>query len=117
MRRIDNKDVEIVVLRHQLEVLHRPKGTPRVQPRDRMLLAALSRVLPRWRWRSFLVRPDTLLRWHRQLVTAKGPTMGENKPRKASDCPELRNLVFRLARENPRWGYMRIRGELLKLGQ
>ena len=116
MVRIDDNDVEIVVLRHQLEVRHRQNGRPRFRTQDRMLLAALSRLLPRWRWRSFLVKPDTLMRWHRQLVTAKARRWGRTSRGRPPTAPELKSLVIRLARENPRWGYMRIRGELLKLG-
>jgi putative transposase len=62
------KDLEILVLRHQLTVLHRQAPRPRFEPADRALLAAISRVLPRSRWSCFLVKPDTLLRWHRRLV-------------------------------------------------
>jgi putative transposase len=65
------KDVEIAVLRHQLEVLRRQVKRPEFQPADRALLAALSRALPRQRWSSFLVTPDTILRWRRRLVTRK----------------------------------------------
>ena len=62
------KDMEILVLRHQLVVLRRQTPPPKLEPADRALLAALSRVLPRSRWSCFLVRPQTLLRWHRRLV-------------------------------------------------
>jgi putative transposase len=65
------KDVEIAVLRHQLEVLRRQVKRPEFRPVDRAVLAALSSALPRWRWSSFLVTPDTILRWHRRLVTRK----------------------------------------------
>jgi putative transposase len=65
------KDVEIAVLRHQLEVLRRQVKRPQFRPADRALLAVLSSALPRWRWSIFLVTPDTLLRWHRRLVTRK----------------------------------------------
>ena len=104
VRRIDDKDVEIVVLRHQLEVLHRQQGRPRFRTQDRMLLATLSRLLPRRRWRSFLVRPATLMRWHRQLVTARARRWGRTSPGRPPTAPELKDLVIRLARENPRWG-------------
>jgi putative transposase len=62
------KDLEILVLRHQLAVLRRRTPPPRLEPKDQALLAAVSRVLPRSRWSCFLVRPETLLRWHRRLV-------------------------------------------------
>jgi putative transposase len=62
------KDLEIVVLRHQLAVLRRQIPRPRLEPADRALLAAVSRVLPRARWSCFFVQPETLLRWHRRLV-------------------------------------------------
>jgi putative transposase len=79
------------------------------------LLAAVSRVLPRTHWSSFLVRPETLLRWHRQLV--KGvwtyPRRGPGRP---PLDPEVQQLIVRLAKENPRWGYQRVQGELLRLG-
>ncbi|MDP9343475.1 MAG: integrase core domain-containing protein [Actinomycetota bacterium] len=78
-------------------------------------MAALSQSLPRERWHSFLVRPETLLRWHRRLVVRKW-TKRHRPPGRPAIDPEVRALVLRLARENPRWGYQRIRGELLRLG-
>jgi putative transposase len=62
------KELEILVLRHQLTVLRRQKPRPKLEPADRALLAAISRILPRSRWSCFFVRPETLLRWHRRLV-------------------------------------------------
>jgi hypothetical protein len=64
----DAKEVEILVLRHQLTVLRRQHPRPRLQPQDRALLAALSRLMPRPRWSIFVVAPETLLRWHRRMV-------------------------------------------------
>jgi putative transposase len=66
------KDLEILVLRHQLTVLRRNTPRPRLEPADRALLAAISRALPRARWSCFIVKPETLLRWHRQLVKGRG---------------------------------------------
>ena len=108
------KELEIVVLRHELAVLRRQVCQPRLTPADRMLLAAAARLLPRARWRSFFVTPRTLLRWHRHLV-ARRWTYGGRSGRPPVDGG-IRALVLRLARENPRWGYPRIAGELLKLG-
>jgi hypothetical protein len=62
------KDLEILVLRHQLTVLRRQTPRPRLEPADRALLAAISRLRPRARWSCFFVKPETLLRWHRRLV-------------------------------------------------
>lgn len=110
------KDLEIAVLRHQLKVLNRQTGRPRFQPIDRAFLAAASRLLPREKWGSFLVAPQTLVRWHRELVRRKWTfrhrhvALGRPKLDK-----EICDLVVRLARENPRWGYPRIQGELKKL--
>jgi transposase InsO family protein len=107
--------VEIAVLRHQLMVLRRQVARPRYTPGDRLVLATLSRLLPRKRWPAFLVTPATLLRWHRQLVARRWsfPHTGAN--RRGLD-PHVVELVLRLARDNPRWGYVRIVGECRKLG-
>ncbi len=70
--RVDgSEDLEILVLRHQLRVLHRTSGPRKLRAIDRVLLAAASRVIPRDRWVAFLVTPATLLRWHRELVRRK----------------------------------------------
>ncbi len=110
-----DKDIEIVVLRHQLAVLRRQVKRPIFRPADRAFLAAASRVLTGERWHAFLVRPETLLRWHRRLVARKW-TRPHRPPGRPALDPEVKDLILRLARENPRWGYQRIRGELLKLG-
>ncbi len=115
MRSDASKDVEILVLRHQLHVLERQVTRPRLEPADRIVLAALSRVLPRAHWRAFFVTPETLLRRHRQLV-ARRWTYPQRGPGRPQTDAQLRQLVLRLARENPRWGYRRIQGELVGLG-
>jgi len=109
------KELEILVLRHQLAVLHRQTPRPRLEPADRALLAAVSRVLPRSRWSCFLVTPQTLLRWHRRMIAGAWtyPHRGLGRP-PLDDS--VQQLIVRLATENPRWGYQRIKGELLRLG-
>ena len=105
------KDLEILVLRHQLTVLRRQVARPRLEPADRALLAAVSRVLPRARWSCFLVKPETLLRWHRQLV-ARRWTYSHRAPGRPPLESSLRALILQLGHENPHWGYRRIVGEL-----
>jgi len=110
------RDIELLVLRHQLKVLQRQVTRPRLNRLDRVLLAAASRRLTKSSWSSFLVRPETLLRWHRELVRKKWSYRRTGQPGRPPIEPDARDLIVRLGRENPRWGYQRIRGELLKLG-
>ena len=109
-------EVEIAVLRHQLKVLRRQVARPPIRRRDRIWLAAVSRVLPRQRWASFMVSPQTLLRWHRELVRRKWTWRHSRMPGRPPIDDDVRDAILRLARENPRWGYLRIQGELRKLG-
>ena len=115
-RRADEKDIELLVLRHQLKVLQRQVTRSRLNRLDRVLLAAPSRRLTKNSWSSFVVRPETLLRWHRELVRKKWTYRKKGQLGRPPIDADVRALVVRLPRENPRWGYQRIRGELLKLG-
>src|SRR5215510_6375237 len=108
---------EVLALRHQLRVLERKVGKPAWQPGDRILLAGLSRLLPRSGLASLLPKPETLLRWHRDLVRRKWAAFRQRPPRQRPvRDPERRALTLKLAEENPRWGYRRIQGEMVKLG-
>ena len=109
------RELEIVVLRHQLAILRRGGKRPRYTSVDRALLAAVSRLLPPERWSCFTVSPQTLRRWHRALLQG-GRRGGGRSPGRPPLAAETRGLIERMARENPSWRYMRIEGELLKLG-
>lgn len=108
-------ELENAVLRHQLAVLGRGVRRPPLRWRDRVLLAAASGLVPRARWSVFLPSPQTLLRWHRELVRRKWTYRRRRAGRPPLDRG-LVELVLRLGRENPRWGCVRIQGELRKLG-
>ncbi len=109
------KELEILVLRHELSILRRQVNRPQFQPHDRLLLAAFSRMLPRRSWNAFFVQPETLLHWHRRLV-ARRSTYPHRRPGRPRINRDVRELILRLARENSNWGYLRIVGELRKLG-
>ena len=110
-----SKDLEIIVLRHQLAVLRRQVGRAAITDDDRTLLGAIAQALTRRAREGWIVTPDTLLRWHRQRVARHWtyPTRREGRPPTAA---AVRRLVVDMAAENPRWGYRRIHGELIGLG-
>ena len=112
---VSQLQLENAVLRHQVKVLSRKAGRPKLRRIDKAFLAACSRALPRRRWGSFIVAPSTLLRWHRELVRRKWTYRQERVGRPPLD-PVIVTLICRMARENPRWGYLRIKGECAKLG-
>lgn len=108
VRSNDFKELEIVVLRHELAILRRQRKRPVLTAVDRLFLAAASRCLARDRWRSFILTPATLLRWHRRVAAKRWTFTHQGRPPMRR---EIRDLARRLARDNPRWGYQRIVGE------
>ena len=113
-----DKDIEILALRHQLAVLQRRVDKPRLTPPDRAFLAALLHTIPRPTLRQLhlIISPDTILRWHRDLLRRRHTRISRTtRPGRPATVRSIRALVVRLARDNPSWGYRRIHGELATL--
>ncbi|MFD1933393.1 helix-turn-helix domain-containing protein [Nonomuraea mangrovi] len=113
-----SRDVELLALRHENQVLRRQLGgRSRWGHVDRLWLAALSRLLHRRRWEEvFPVTPATILRWHRSLVVRKWTFTDRRRPGRPCTRRPVKALIVRMARENPTWGHRRIQGELARLG-
>jgi hypothetical protein len=108
-----SKDAEIIALRHEVMVLRRQVARPQPDWADRAIMAALARLLPAALRGSRLVTPGTLLGWHRRLITRKWTY--PNRPGRPGVGHEIRELVLRLAADNPAWGYRRVHGEMARL--
>jgi len=117
LRRDLSTNVELLVLRHENTVLRRQIARVRYTPADRLWLAALSRLLPRLRWKeAFSVTPATLLAWHRRLVARKWDYSSKRGPGRPPTASLIKKLVLRMATDNSQWGHRRIQGELVRLG-
>jgi len=120
-----DKDMEIIILRQQVRILQRKlKASPRITDPERIILAALMDKFTRFSDGArqhlnqvmLIFKPDTVLRWHRDIVRCKWTFKRKRKPGRPCISPQLEALIVRLAKENSHWGYDKIQGELLKLG-
>jgi len=115
--RVRDPEAELLLLRHQLRVVRRQVKRPQLEVADRTIMAALSHRVSRAAWVGMLVQPETVLGWHRQLVRRNWAAFGRRRgPGRPGLDSELQKLIPEMARDNPKWGCVRIRGELLKLG-
>jgi len=115
--RVHDPEAELLLLRHQLRVVRRQVKKPQLDVADRTIMAALSRRVSHAALVGMLVQPDTVLGWHRELVRRKWAAFGRRRgPGRPSLDPRLQKLILQIAKDNPRWGCVRVRGELLKLG-
>ena len=115
--RVHDREAELLLLRHQLRVVRRQVKRPQLNMADRTIMAALSQRVSRAALIGMLVQPETVLGWHRELVRRRWAAFGRRRgPGRPGLDPELQELILRMARDNPRWGCVRVRGELIKLG-
>ena len=115
--RVHACEAELLLLRHQLRVVRRQVKRPQLTMADRTIMAALSQRMNRAALAGMLVQPETVLGWHRELVRRKWAAFGRRRgPGRPGLDPEIQELILQIARDNPRWGCVRVRGELLKLG-
>src|SRR5438876_3684373 len=115
--RVHDPEAELLLLRHQLRVVRRQVKRPQLNMANRTIMAALSQRVNRAVLVGMLVQPETVLGWHRELVRRKWAAFGRRHgPGRPSLDPEIQELILQIARDNPRWGCVRVRGELLKLG-
>ncbi len=115
--RVRDSEAELLLLRHQLRVVRRQVKRPQLDVADRAIMAALSHRVKRAAWVGMLIQPETVLGWHRQLVRRKWAAFGRRRgPGRPGLDPKLQSLILEMAKDNPKCGCVRIRGELLKLG-
>src|SRR6266852_8054137 len=115
--RVHDPEAELLLLRHQLRVVRRQVKRPQLNAADRTIMAALSERVNRSALVRMLVQPETVLGWHRELVRRRWAAFGRRRgPGRPAMDSELQKLILQMARDNPKWGCGRVRGELLKLG-